>query len=237
MAIYAISDLHLSFGTNKPMDVFGGEWTDHPCLIKENWLKVIKDNDCVLIPGDISWSINLEEAAPDFSFIESLPGMKIISKGNHDFWWGTLNKLNNFLDAKGFKSIKFLHNNSFLVGDYAVCGTRGWKSKDDEDFDESDEKIFNRELERLRLSLRDGSEKSQKLIAMLHYPPFDSKHNLNEFGRILKDFGVEICIYGHIHGKANESWKAEYVDGIRFHLVSCNIVDFNPVELLSSGIK
>ncbi|NMA66061.1 MAG: serine/threonine protein phosphatase [Clostridiaceae bacterium] len=233
MAIYAISDLHLSFGTNKPMDVFGDEWINHPWILKENWLKIVKKNDYVLIPGDVSWGINLEEAEPDFAFIESLPGRKIISKGNHDYWWSTLNKLNNFLEAKDYKSINFLHNNSFMADDYAVCGTRGWKSKDDEDFDSSDEKIFNRELARLKLSLTEGRKKSQKLIAMLHYPPFDSKHKLNDFGQILKDFGVEICIYGHIHGKANEAWKAEYIDGIRFHLVSCNIIDFMPIDLSS----
>ena len=152
MAIYAISDLHLSFGTDKPMNVFG--WADHPSNIKENWLKVINDDDYVLIPGDISWGINLEEAAPDLEFIDSLPGKKILSKGNHDYWWSTLNKFRSFFDAKGFTSLNILHNNAYRAGSRTICGTRGWKPQDDEDFTQEDRKIFNRELERLRLSLR-----------------------------------------------------------------------------------
>ncbi|NLM73666.1 MAG: serine/threonine protein phosphatase [Clostridiaceae bacterium] len=229
MAIYAISDLHLSFGTDKPMNVFG--WADHPSNIKENWLKVINDDDYVLIPGDISWGINLEEAAPDLEFIDSLPGKKILSKGNHDYWWSTLNKFRSFFDAKGFTSLNILHNNAYRAGSRTICGTRGWKPQDDEDFTQEDRKIFNRELERLRLSLREAVKLGGELIAMLHYPPFDLKHNPNEFSQILKEFNVKTCIYGHIHGKANETWKDETIDGIRYLLVSCNIVDFNPVKL------
>ena len=229
MAIYAISDLHLSFGTDKPMNVFG--WADHPSNIKENWLKVINDDDYVLIPGDISWGINLEEAAPDLEFIDSLPGKKILSKGNHDYWWSTLNKFRSFFDAKGFTSLNILHNNAYRAGSRTICGTRGWKPQDDEDFPQEDRKIFNRELERLRLSLREAVKLGGELIAMLHYPPFDLKHNPNEFSQILKEFNVKTCIYGHIHGKANETWKDETIDGIRYLLVSCNIVDFNPVKL------
>ncbi len=229
MAIYAISDLHLSFGTDKPMNVFG--WADHPSNIKENWLKVINDDDYVLIPGDISWGINLEEAAPDLEFIDSLPGKKILSKGNHDYWWSTLNKFRSFFDAKGFTSLNILHNNAYRAGSRTICGTRGWKPQDDEDFTQEDRKIFNRELERLRLSLREAVKLGGELIAMLHYPPFDLKHNPNEFSQILKEFNVKTCIYGHIHGKANETWKDETIDGIRYLLVSCNIVDFKPVKL------
>ncbi len=229
MAIYAISDLHLSFGTNKPMNIFG--WADHPDNVKENWLKTINADDYVLIPGDISWGINLEEAAPDLAFIESLPGKKILSKGNHDYWWSTLNKFRSFFSEKGYTSLKMLHNNAYSAGPYTICGTRGWKSQDDENFNQEDKKIFNRELERLKLSVKEGLKLGGELIAMLHYPPFDLNHNPNEFAGILKEFNVKTCIYGHIHGKANETWKDETIDGIRYLLVSCNIIDFIPVKL------
>lgn len=231
MAIFAISDLHLSFGTNKPMDVFGGSWENHAQRIRDNWLKLVGENDYVLLPGDTSWGIDLNEADPDFAFIEELPGKKIISKGNHDYWWNTIKKFSRHFEDKGYKTLSILHNNSYQAGNYAICGTRGWLSPDEDSFSSEDQKIFNRELDRLRLSLKDGRKKGTELIVMLHYPPFDSKHRPNQFSEVLKEFEVDICIYGHIHGKANESWKNEIIDGIRYHLVSSNIINFEPIKL------
>lgn len=231
MAIYAISDLHLSFGTNKPMNIFGGNWDDHPSRLKENWLNTIGNDDYVLIPGDISWAINLTEADPDLEFIESLPGKKILSKGNHDYWWNTLSKFRKHFMEKGYKTLNILHNNAYRIDDYAICGSRGWKSTDEDDFDEEDRKIYNRELERLKLSLKDGQKLGGEIIAMLHYPPFDKDHAPNDFGKLMKEFDVKTCIYGHIHGKANDAWKSENIDGIWYHLVSCNLIDFMPLRL------
>jgi len=229
MDIYAISDLHLSLGTDKPMDIFG--WGDHAQRIKEHWTNTIKDEDYILIPGDISWGINLEEADPDFAFIESLPGKKIISKGNHDYWWSTRKKFENYCREKGYKTISILHNNSFTVNNYTICGSRGWKPLDDDDFREQDKKIYSREMERLKLSLKEGQKAGNPIIAMLHYPPFDSQHRPNDFAVLLAEYNVSICVYGHIHGKCAESWKDEEIDGIRYHLISANIIGFNPIKL------
>ncbi|HHU91478.1 MAG TPA: serine/threonine protein phosphatase [Clostridiaceae bacterium] len=229
MDIYAISDLHLSLGTDKPMDVFG--WGNHVERIKENWLNKIKDEDLILIPGDISWGINLEETDPDFAFIESLSGNKIISKGNHDYWWSTRRKFESYCNEKGYKTISILHNNSFTVNNYTICGTRGWKPLDDDSFKEEDKKIYYRELERLKLSLKEGQKSGNPIIAMLHYPPFDSKHRPNEFAGLLAEYNVSICVYGHIHGRYDESWKDEFIEGIRYHLISANIIGFNPIKL------
>ena len=224
MAIYAISDLHLSFGTDKPMDIFGMHWENHAKRLQENWLRMVGADDYVLICGDISWGINL-------AFIEALPGSKILSKGNHDYWWSTAHKFSSHFELRGYKTLNILHNNAYKAGDYTICGSRGWKSPDEEGFNSEDQKIFNRELERLKLSLKAGQELGGEIIAMLHYPPFDSRHRPNAFAKRLKEFGVRTCIYGHIHGNANESWKDEWIDDIRYHLVSCNIIGFSPIKL------
>ena len=231
MGIYAISDLHLSFGVNKPMNIFGDNWENHAQRLRDNWVKIIREDDVVLIPGDISWGINLEEADPDFAYIEALPGKKILAKGNHDYWWSTLRKFDQYLEEKGYRTIKILRNNAYRTGDYTVCGSRGWISPDEEGFDEKDKKVFNRECQRLGLSLQEGRKLGGELIAMLHYPPFDNMHHPNAFADILKAFGVKTCIYGHIHGNANDSWKNETIDGINYHLVSCNMIGFSPVKL------
>jgi predicted phosphohydrolase len=231
MAVYAISDLHLSFGADKPMDIFGPNWENHTQRLRENWLRTVRDEDCVLIPGDISWGINLDEADADLAFIDSLPGTKILSKGNHDYWWSTLHKFNQLTSLKGYKTLNMLHNNAYKIENYAVCGSRGWIPADEEGFSAEDKKIFDRELDRLRLSLTCGRELGGEIIAMLHYPPFDNKHRPNEFAGLLKEFDVKICVYGHIHGHANDSWKNEYIDDICYHLTSCNIMNFIPIKL------
>ena len=231
MAIYAISDLHLSLGTDKPMDVFGDRWKDHVKKLEQNWNQVVGEDDFVLIPGDISWGINLDEALPDFSFIESLSGIKIISKGNHDYWWSTRRKFQSFLDANGFKTISMLHNNTYRVGGYTICGSRGWIDPGDPGFDDGDREIFSREMERLRLSLEQGKRLGGRIIAMLHYPPFDSGHRANDFASLLKEYNAEMCVYGHIHGWWEDSWRDEVVDGIRYLLVSADFLSFMPMRV------
>ncbi|NLE24717.1 MAG: serine/threonine protein phosphatase [Clostridiaceae bacterium] len=229
MDIYAISDLHLSLGTDKPMDIFG--WGNHVERLRKNWINSVKKDDYVLIPGDISWGINLEEADPDFAFIESLPGKKIISKGNYDYWWSTRKKFDSYCEEKGYETISILQNNSFTVNDHTICGSRGWKPLDDDNFYEKDKKIYFRELERLKLSLKEGQKTGNELIAMLHYPPFDTKHRPNDFAELLAEYNVKICVYGHIHGKADDNLKDENIYGVRYHLISANIIGFNPIKL------
>lgn len=229
MAIYAISDLHLSLETDKPMDIFG--WGNHTSKIKENWIKTITHEDFILIPGDISWGINLEEANADFAFIEDLPGNKILSKGNHDYWWSTKRKFEQYCLEHGYKTFEILHNNAIHVNEYTICGTRGWKSPEDDGFNEEDLKIYKRELERLKLSLKEGQKSGNELIVMLHYPPFDSKHRPNEFANIIKENGVKTCIYGHIHSHVEQDWKDEIIEGIRYYLVSCNLINFTPIKI------
>ena len=218
MKIFAIADLHFDHKKEKPMDIFGENWAGHEEKIIENWKHTVSPKDLVLIPGDISWALKLEDALGDLLKIEELPGMKIIGKGNHDYWWSTSSKL----ESLGLKTIKFLKNNSFIYDEIAVCGTRGWDSKEDR----SNEKIFLRELNRLRLSL-DSVTNAEKIIAMLHYPPFSSEGLPNEFFSILEEYKVSICIYGHLHGVAgHKNIKEGIFDNIMVHCVSSDYIDF-----------
>ena len=220
MAIFAISDLHLPLGIDKPMDIFG--WTDYVDRIRNNWNTLVKDDDTVLIGGDVSWATYLEESLKDFEFINNLPGRKIISKGNHDYWWTTASKLGKFKEANNLDSITFLHNNSVLVQDFAVCCTRGWKSPFDKDFNSDDERIYEREIGRLRLSLEDGKKLSDRIIVMLHYPPDVG------FYELLEEYNAELCIYGHLHGSA--AWE-KGPKSEKIMLVSADYLNFCPFKL------
>lgn len=231
MAIFAISDLHLSFGSEKPMDIFGESWENHTDRLDAQWRAIVGQDDTVLIPGDISWAMGFPGALPDFAFIESLPGRKILSKGNHDYWWSTKSKFDAFLKENGFTTISMLHNNAYRLESYTLCGSRGWLSPDDPAFTKEDEKVFNREMERLRLSLSEGRKLGGELLAMLHYPPFDMKHRPNGFAELLKEFEVRICLYGHMHGRLNPGYKEEIQGGIRYHLISADYLMFEPLRV------
>lgn len=231
MRIYAISDLHLALAEDKPMDVFGSGWEDYMRRIRENWQQTVSAGDLVLLPGDISWVTYLNDAGPDFQYIECLPGKKIITKGNHDYWWSTRNKLNEYLERENLKSISFLHNNACFFKTVAVAGSRGWKSPEEEGFTSEDEKIYLRELERLKLSLRETESFSGTVIAMLHYPPFSSRGKPTGFVDILNRFHVDICIYGHLHGKKCQNAVEGDLDGVRYHLVSADHLAFMPLKL------
>jgi predicted phosphohydrolase len=203
MAIYGISDLHLAIGIDKPMDIFGARWANYMDRLSIEWKDTVAADDTVIIPGDISWATYLEQAYEDFRFIDELPGRKIISKGNHDYWWTTMNKLEQFLLEKEITTISFMHNNSFKVGDYAICGTRGWKMPGDDDFSAEDRKIYMRELNRLELSLNSVEVMPcEKIILAMHYPIFNSKGVNNDFLGIMLKYNVKICIFGHLHGDA-----------------------------------
>ena len=196
MALYAISDLHLAFTTDKPMDIFGAKWLKHDEKIKENWIKKITDEDTVLIAGDISWSMRSDESKVDLDWIDALPGKKIISKGNHDYWWGGISKLNRM-----YKNTKFLQNNFYTYEDYAICGSRGWILEGSDRFTEKDKKIFDREIIRLKLSLDKAKEAGyENIVVMIHYPPMNEKRENSAFTNLFKEYGVKKVIYGHLHG-------------------------------------
>ncbi len=228
MALYAISDLHLALSGDKPMDVFGDHWYKHDEKIKNNWINSIKDEDTVLISGDISWSMNMEEGKSDLEWIHKLPGRKIIVKGNHDYWWGSISKLNGM-----YQNMHFIQNNFFTYENFAICGTRGWMCPGGDNFTVHDEKIYKREIIRLRLSL-DAAVKSgfTKFICMVHYPPTNERFEESEFTKIFKEYGVSMVIYGHLHGPALRRVLNGERNGIKYIMTSCDFIDFNPVRVL-----
>ncbi len=227
MRIYTIGDLHLSLTTNKPMDIFGGNWANHTQKLKENWENLVTDEDVVVLAGDISWGMNFDEALADFRLIESLPGKKLIIKGNHDYYFSTVNKMTGLFEKNNITSIEFLHNRAFLFGDCALCGTKGWFV--DEDKGEHHEKIFKREVIRLENSLKEGERMGGKdLIVFLHYPPVYANYECNEILEVMNNYGVKRCYYGHLHGTAREKGVQGLYKNIDFHLVSCDNINFTP---------
>ncbi len=228
MALYAISDLHLDLNGDKPMDVFGQNWFQHDKKIKDNWVKKVKDEDTVLIAGDISWSMKIEDGMNDLQWIHNLPGRKIMVKGNHDYWWVSITKLNNL-----YEDMKFIQNNFFVYEDYAICGTRGWICPGGENFKAHDEKIYTRELSRLRMSL-DAAVKEgfKKFIVMIHYPPMNEKLVESGFVEIFKEYSVEKVVYGHLHGPSLTKALNGEKDGVEYILTSGDYLDFNPIKIL-----
>ena len=231
MAIYIIADLHLSLkDQNKNMSVFGGNWVGYEEKIKDNWKKVVNEDDLVIIPGDISWAMNLEDTIVDFSFINELPGKKILLKGNHDYWWTTVTKINKFLQENQFNTISVLYNDSYCYNDYIIVGTRGWNINSD---DEQDKKIINRELARLETSLKDGINKygnDKNIICCFHFPPITKvqiiKNESSKFLNILKKYNVKQCYYGHLHSTAHREAIEENINGIELKLISSDYLNF-----------
>lgn len=232
MALYTISDLHLPIGTDKPMDIFGSKWTNYVERLAKNWQNIINDDDLVVLPGDFSWATYLEQSIPDFQFLQKLNGKKIISKGNHDYWWTTASKLNKFLEKNNFDTIKFMHNNSFMYQNTAICGTRGWGYIGYGEVNEDDIKIYEREVCRLELSLKSCiANNPDEIIVFFHYPPISSDCIDNGFTRVMKEYGVKRCVYGHLHGQGHKNAVCKETDGIKYMLVSCDYTDFVPVKL------
>ncbi len=225
--IFTIGDLHLPLGIDKPMDIFGSRWDNYVERIYENWQFAVGENDTVIIPGDFSWATYLEEAKKDFDFLENLNGKKIILKGNHDYWWTTMTKLNEFIEENGYKTISFLHNNSIIVEGVSICGTRGWLYPGFSAYTQEDEKYFNREVARLEHSL-EISECDEKCVFM-HYPPTSKMGEVNAFVETMKKYGVKKCYYGHLHGASHNNKIPYEVDGISFRLVSSDYLEFRPL--------
>ena len=226
MALFVLGDTHLSLGGAKPMDVFPG-WGGYVEKLEANWHKLVKPEDTVVLAGDISWAMRLSDARRDFAFLDGLPGRKLIMKGNHDYWWSTANKMNAFFKAEGFDSLRLLHNNSYTVEGYALCGTRGWLFDVGEPHDE---KVMNREIGRLRLSL-DAAEPGREKLVFLHYPPVYTGADAPEIVAVLKEYGVRRCFYAHLHGKAIRFAVQGEVDGIRYKLVSADGLHFCPYKI------
>ncbi len=227
MKVFAIGDLHLSGNPpTKPMDIFGPHWNDHWSRIKEHWNANVSDEDIVFLVGDMSWALRLDEAACDLQEIASLPGKKYMIRGNHDYWWTTARKMERYLTENGFDTMHILHNNACMVGDYALCGTRGWPF---DDTNAQDAKIMAREAGRLRMSLQAGG--SAQKIAFLHYPPVYPGGCAQPLVDILHEFGVQQCYYGHLHGKSIRGAIQREVDGIRYKLVSADGLHFCPYKI------
>ncbi|ACL75186.1 metallophosphoesterase [Ruminiclostridium cellulolyticum] len=232
MSIYTIADLHLALGIDKPMDVFGGRWSNYMEKLKENWVSNVADNDTVVIPGDVSWATYIESAYDDFKFIEDLPGKKIISKGNHDYWWTTSSKLNKYLEEKNLSTISFMHNNAFQFEGIAVCGTRGWKGPGEDDFKKDDEKIYKREIERLELSIKAALKlKLPRMLVFMHYPPVTAKSPMTGFIDIMKKYNINECYYGHLHGEGIKGAVEGEYEGINLKLVSADYLNFKPFKI------
>ncbi len=221
MALYVMGDLHLSFSTQKPMDIFGEEWTNHAEKIQARW--PLTPVDTVVVPGDLSWAADFSQLYADLTFLDNLPGQKIISKGNHDYWWNTLSKLTRF--AQSFSSIRFLHNNSYEAEGVSICGTRGWTMGQSEE----DEKILRREAGRLRLSLQTATLPP---VVFLHYPPLFAATRCGEIMDVLSEFQVQECYYGHLHGaRAIALAQQGNIEGIHFSLVSADYLNFIPKKI------
>ena len=240
MSLYVIADLHLSSDGSKSMEIFGPRWTDYQAKLERNWRALISENDTVIIPGDISWALKLEDMGADLQFLESLPGQKLIGKGNHDFWWSTHAKMNAFFEKNNVKSVRILYNNAYRMNDCIVCGTRGWfldeeqqKTVGTTDFS----KIVNREVIRLRLGLKEAkklqeeNEEQLPIVAFLHFPPVWNGFVCQEIIDALKEYGIKTCYYGHIHG-AYYVPRTQNFDGIDFVLCAADYLNFTPIPVL-----
>lgn len=221
--IFAIGDLHLSFSTDKPMDIFGPQWENHYEKIKAHWLNNVKDNDLILLTGDFSWAMTTHEVKEDMDFISQLPGIKLLIKGNHDYWWQSITQLR---EAYGTQKIHFLQNDCFKYGQINICGTRGWLCPNSKGYTKEDEKIYNRELERLKLSLM-KADRNLPILVMMHFPPMNENFETSGFTDLFHVFGVKHVIYGHIHGSHNFMMAPNgLIDGIFYQLVSADFLDF-----------
>ncbi len=229
MALYAIGDLHLSLGVEKPMDVFGGNWVGYMDKLKEG-LSVIGPEDTTVLLGDLTWALDLEGAKPDFAWIDQIPGRKIILKGNHDYWWSTASKFYKFCEVNGFSNQFILNNNHFEYEGWAICGTRGWFFEESRS-GEHDEKVFKRELMRLEASLQSAGEKPK--LVFLHYPPRYKGYQCGEILELLQKYQVRRCFYGHLHGPSHKLAMEGLWDGVEFRLVSADFLDFKPYTVIS----
>lgn len=237
MAIYAMSDTHLCIETDKPMDIFGSRWSNWDKKIVSGWLNTVTENDTVIIPGDISWGIDFDEAKEDLKLIEALPGKKLISHGNHDYWWSTASKMNKFMEENRMVSIGILYNNAYIVEDRIICGSRGWftdeKTAQGRKINADYDKIVNRECIRLEMSLKEAEKLNSTLpeplplAAFFHFPPVFAQYICQPLVDVLHKYNVTDCYYGHIHGQYDVPPVIEH-EGISFRIISADYLNFKP---------
>ena len=227
MSLYVIGDLHLSLGSNKPMDIFGPKWENYTDKIANEFSQLIPE-DTIVLCGDTSWAMSLEEARSDFAFIDSLPGRKIILKGNHDYWWTTASKMDKYIKAEGFNTLLFLHNNSYSYDGISICGSRGWFFEEETD-NEHDIKMINREVLRLKKSLSEAE--NEEKIVFLHYPPVYRDYVCKEIINVMTEYGVKKCYYGHIHGYGHKNAYTGNYMGIEFRMISADFIGFKPEKI------
>ena len=232
MKVFAISDLHLSINNPKPMDIFGENWDNYVEVFVKNWNRKVKDEDVVLISGDISWAMKLSEVIPDLQFISKLRGKKVIIKGNHDYWWHSLTALRNILPENMFA----LQNDAIKFGNNVICGSRGWIAAEDGKFKtEEDEKLYKRELIRMELSLKTAKElveEGDNLIVMMHFPPFNSRFQKNEMQELFEKYGVNCVVYGHLHNAERKQRMKFIKHKIKYFLTSSDHLKHNPVKII-----
>ena len=228
MSLFVIGDTHLSLSTDKPMDIFGG-WKNYMQRLEENWRSVVQPQDAVIIPGDVSWGMSLEQAKEDFLFLHRLPGKKILMKGNHDYWWTTRAKMESFLEENGLDSLSIRHNNAVSVEGLSLCGSRGWMFEQGQ---EHDKKIINREAGRIRASLQDAQRfGEQEKVLFLHYPPVFMQDSIPEFFEVMNQYGVRRCYYGHIHSQGCRfAFQGEWC-GVQLEMVSADYLRFMPKKI------
>jgi len=226
MALYAIGDLHLSLSVNKSMEVFGPAWENYHARI-EAALGVLTEEDTLILAGDTSWGMSLEEAEADFKFLDRFPGKKYLIKGNHDYWWTTATKLNRFCAEKGIRTLEMLHNNCAFYGEYALCGTRGWFLEEDQK--PHNAKVLAREIGRLEMSLQAAGDKP--ILCFLHYPPLYQGYECPEILAMLKKYKVQQCCYGHLHGPTIRRRLDGKRGDIEFSLISADYLEFLPKKI------
>ena len=222
MKIYAISDLHLCLSGAKPMDIFGATWENYLDIIKEDWNSKVTKDDYVLMAGDMSWALKVEEATKDFEYLNSLNGKKIIIRGNHDYWWKSISNLRRQLP----KDIYPIQNDAIKIGNYIICGTRGWNVPEkNKPFSTEDKKLYDREIIRLEISLQCAKNLAgdgDTIIAMIHYPPFNSNYEESELTKLFEKYNVKKVIYGHLHGNSSRTNLYVSLNGIEYFLTSCD---------------
>ncbi len=232
MALYTIADLHLSLGTDKPMDVFGGAWDGYMDKLRQNF-RSLREGDTLVIPGDLSWGINLNEALADFQFLDALPGRKFLVKGNHDLWWDTVAKMKRFFAAHSITTIDFIHNNCHMYQETALCGTRGWFFEE-ETGGAHDEKIMNREIGRLKTSLDLAKNAGATCIyCFMHYPPVFGKYECPRIVEMLSEYGVSKCFYGHLHAESHKRAFEGRYGGVEYVLAAADYLNFDPILVMN----
>ena len=239
MSLFVIADLHLSCNSDHPMDVFGSRWRGYTEKLCRHWRAVVTERDSVIIPGDVSWAMHLGEAVEDFRLLESLPGQKYLSKGNHDFWWETAAKMGRFFAENQLSSLHLLYNNAYVLENYIVCGTRGWFLEEGQQQTVGDvdyAKIVNREVQRLKLSLdaavalRKGEHAEKEILVFLHFPPVWNGFECNEILDMLKSYGIRRCYHGHIHGVYHTP-PVKQIGELSLSIVSSDFLDFVPMRI------